>query len=463
MSFSKQDKPMQKRSFNERTITVQKTDISSTQPNKATKIDPAKTCPLHNKPHSLQNCKAFRYKVIEERKAFLKKNGICFKCCASTSHLAKDCKTSVKCQECDTTYHVTAMHPSTPSQAPKAPPTPQDDGGEAETNDTDTPVVSSSCTEVCGERQFGCSCTKICLAKIYPVSNVQKVINAYVIIDDQSNRSLAKPEFFNLYGIQTEPSSYQLRTCSGLAETSGRRAEGFMIESIDGKVAVPLPPLIECSDIPNNRSEIPTASAVLYQSHLRHIAKHIPELDVNAEILLLLGRDILRLHKVRQQINGPHNAPFAQRLDLVWVVIGDVCLGNSHKPVINNFKTTVLEGGRPSNFQPCTSYMQVKESLPKPTCVNKITEETLGKTVFDKTAKDNSPAPSIEDTLFMEKMDNEMYQDSNNTWVAPLPFKEPRPYLSNNKQEAGKGFETEPQNARTVFCIHGQDHSKWTC
>lgn len=71
-----------------------------------------------------------------------------------------------------------------------------------------------------------------------------------------------------------------------------------------------LPPLIECHEIPNNRSEIPTPTAVLHQPHLRHIAKHIPELDPDAEILLLLGRDVIRAHKVRQQVNGPHNAPF---------------------------------------------------------------------------------------------------------------------------------------------------------
>ncbi len=102
----------------------------------------------------------------------------------------------------------------------------------------------------------------------------------------------------------------------------------------------------------NNRSEIPTPSAVLYQPHLRHIAKHIPELEPETEILLLLGRDVIRAHKVRQQVNGPINVPFAQRMDLGWVVIGEVCLCNVHRPMVNTFKTNVLEGGRHSIFQP---------------------------------------------------------------------------------------------------------------
>ncbi|GAA6095626.1 uncharacterized protein LOC113637472 [Tachysurus ichikawai] len=134
-------------------------------------------------------------------------------------------------------------------------------------------------------------------------------IKAYVILDDQSNHSLARPEFFEQFNVESEQFSHHLRICSGIIETSGKKAEGFQIESLDGKVLIFLPQLIECHEIMNNRSEIPTPSAVLYQPHLLHTAKPIPKLEPEAEILLLLGRDMIIAH-------GPNNAPFAQRLDL---------------------------------------------------------------------------------------------------------------------------------------------------
>lgn len=56
------------------------------------------------------------------------------------------------------------------------------------------------------------------------------------------------------------------------------------------------------------------------------IAHLIPELDPDAQILLLLGQDVLQVHKVRYQFNGPNNTPYAPKLDLGWVVIGEVCL-----------------------------------------------------------------------------------------------------------------------------------------
>ena len=434
----KPERPALKK-FNDRNLSVNKTDVAAIKINKRTNVDPTKICPVHDKPHSLQDCRAFRNKPLDERKAFLKEKGICFRCCASTSHLAKDCKSTVKCQECDRNYHVTVMHPGRPLQFPKAPSPSTENGGEGET-EANPADVNSSCTKVCGEGQWSRSCAKICLIKVYPKDARHKAVNAYVIMDDQSNRSLAKPEFFNLFDVEGKPFPYRLRTCSGLVETSGRRAEGFQVESLDGKVVITLPSLIECSEIPNNRSEIPTPCAVLQQPHLQHIAKHLPELDPKAEILLLLGRDILRAHKVRQQVNGPHNAPFAQRLDLGWVVVGEVCLGNVHKPTVNSYKTNALEGGRYSIFQPCTGYMHVKGMQDNINQAAKATEETLGKTVFNRTDHDNRPAPSIEDTIFLDMMDANVYRNKENSWIAPLPFRESRQRLPNNREQAVSRF-----------------------
>lgn len=51
--------------------------------------------------------------------------------------------------------------------------------------------------------------------------------------------------------------------------------------------------LIECNNILEDRDEIPTPEVTQYHSHLKPIAQSIPPLNPEAEILLLLGRDIL--------------------------------------------------------------------------------------------------------------------------------------------------------------------------
>ncbi|KAI7804924.1 hypothetical protein IRJ41_023810 [Triplophysa rosa] len=426
-------------------ISVHKTDVASTSSsiNKGVS-DLNKSCPIHGKPHPLKRCKAFRAKTLEERRAFLKEKGICFKCCGSTTHLAKDCPNAVKCLECDSTWHDSAMHPG-PAPQVKAPSTPPHNGGEEEESSIIKAVVNSSCTEVCGTGNIGWSCSKICLAKLYPKGQPDKAIKAYVILDDQSNRSLTKSSLFELFNIERKPYSYYLKTCSGIVETYGRRAEDFVVESLDGTTTIPLPPLIECNDIPNNRCEIPTPNAARHHPHLVKVAEHIPEVDPTAEILLLLGRDIIRVHKVRDQVNGPHNAPFAQRLDLGWVLVGEVCLGNAHKPTVNIFKTTVLDNGRPSLLKPCTSFLHIKEKVHQEARdrfseTRKSAEETLGQTVFSHTEQDHKLASSIEDDIFLKLMDKEVYRNESNSWVAPLPFKQPRQCLSNNREQAVRRF-----------------------
>ncbi len=96
----------------------------------------------------------------------------------------------------------------------------------------DMPVeseVSSACTEVCGDSQLPRSCSKVCLVKVFPEDHPEKAAKTYVILDDQSNRSLARPEFFDLFGITEYNVAYTLRTCAGTVETVGRLAQGYQV------------------------------------------------------------------------------------------------------------------------------------------------------------------------------------------------------------------------------------------
>lgn len=51
--------------------------------------------------------------------------------------------------------------------------------------------------------------------------------------------------------------------------------------------------------------------------------------------------------------------------------------------------------------------------------------------MFKRTKDDNQVAPSIQNASFIKIMDEGLRKDSNNSWVAPLPFKCPRQWLHN--------------------------------
>ncbi|KAI4874451.1 hypothetical protein NFI96_005580 [Prochilodus magdalenae] len=259
---------------------------------------------------------------------------------------------------------------------------------------------------------------KNCYEEVYPNTHSDAAVRMYAILDEQR-----------------------------IMETEGRQARGFVVEPVDGSVTLPLPPLIECNEIPNNRTEIPTPEVASSHAHLKHLSKHIPDLDPHAPILLLLGRDIIRAHKVRRQVNGPHNAPYAQKLDLGWVIVGDVCVGDVHKPpLVHSYYTNVLRNGRPSLFQPCPNSYTVKErycdteSLSHPLLHGpshaKGRQNSSGNDLFQTTKDDDTQAPSIEDLQFLCIMDNGVYKDKGNNWVAPLPFRAHRPRLPDNRAQA---------------------------
>ncbi|XP_072564870.1 uncharacterized protein, partial [Paramormyrops kingsleyae] len=431
-------------------IVVHKTEVGSLM--KGNDIvknteDLNKNCPLHKKPHPLRKCRGFRGKSLEQRKAFLKENSICFRCCSSTSHKAKDCRAAIQCSECDSNRHIAALHDGPAPWLSKEIVNPSTSHGGEEDQTSATSHATTTCTEVCGNGLSGRSCSKICLVNIYLEGQPERKIKAYVILDDQSNKSLARSTLFDMFGITDYASSYTLKTCSGVSDVIGRRAKGLVVESIDRKTCLSLPTLLECDELPDNRAEIPTPDAAAHQPHLKALASMIPAMDPNAQILILLGRDIIQVHKVLEQRNGPLGAPFAQRLALGWVIIGDVCLRGAHKPTsVHTFKTNILENGRPSCMTPCSSSMHIKEGYNSPPNLFPLhrkqqwapamLKDSTSDHIFYYTKDDDKLAPSMEDLAFLRIMEKEFHQDNVNSWVAPLPFRSPRQRLPNNRGQA---------------------------
>ncbi|XP_042073747.1 uncharacterized protein LOC121813867, partial [Haplochromis burtoni] len=119
----KRDKLGDGYSNNRRSVSVHKTNVIA-----ISEEGPDKCCPVYNKPHALQQCRSFREKPIQERKAILKQHNICFKCCASNKHVARDCQAEIKCSECNSDKHPTALHSDVP-RLPKALQPPASHGG----------------------------------------------------------------------------------------------------------------------------------------------------------------------------------------------------------------------------------------------------------------------------------------------------------------------------------------------
>jgi hypothetical protein len=302
--------------------------------------------------------------------------------------MAKDCKLPVKCTECESDKHLAALHVE---RKPKPKDPEEVQGGEQrngqqdgtdkmDKQQSDEPSrITTTCTEICGDKPGGRSCSKICLANIYVNQHPDRKVKAYVLIDDQSNCSLAKPQLFDVLNIDGESFPYTLRTCAGTMQIEGRHAKGLVIESLYGHKRQLLPTITECNAIPDNKDEIPTPDIAMAHPHLRPISDQIPEAQRDTDILLLIGRDVPPLHKVRESRNGRGNSPWAQRLDLGWVILGNTCLDGVHKPNGLSFKTHLLHNGRPSIFEPCSNVFHVDKATSAHTDSHESIKNSVGK------------------------------------------------------------------------------------
>lgn len=138
--------------------------------------------------------------------------------------------------------------------------------------------MTSKCTEIFGHSTTSRSCSKICLVRVYPAGQTEKALKMYAVLDEQSNRSLAKTAFFDHFNINGPLEPYTLKTGSGVMEATGRHASNFVVESLDVKRTLSLPTLIECDMIPDDRTEIPSPAVAYYYPHLKAIANKIPEI-----------------------------------------------------------------------------------------------------------------------------------------------------------------------------------------
>ncbi|CAG2239173.1 unnamed protein product [Mytilus edulis] len=222
---------------------------------------------------------------IVDRRALLKKNGLCFKCCVGR-HIFRNCDKNVLCSECKSTDHTAAMHIYASQDRVQKPNNSQ--GGESS--------VNSKCTQICGNTFAGKSCAKIVLVNVRHTTMDKQPISIYSIIDEQSNCSLARKELLDYFEVNTEPEQYSLASCSGQ--------------------------------------------------------------------FTMTGRDAVEAHHILEQRLGSHNQPFAQKLKIGWVIVGETCLDGAHYPsTVNAMKTFVQQDGRPSILEPCDNSIHISEKL----------------------------------------------------------------------------------------------------
>lgn len=137
-------------------------------------------------------------------------------------------------------------------------------------------------------------------------------------------------------GIQGPTHPYTLMTCAGIGE-AGRREYGYIVESVDGKVYIPLPMLVECNNMPSNQDEISISMLFIRNTWGQlHIKYHLWIITLK----YFSGLD--KLSCSFKRCAGSWMVP------LGWLTVGVVCRVNAHKPnEVSALKTCILSAYLP--------------------------------------------------------------------------------------------------------------------
>ncbi|XP_059806445.1 intersectin-2-like [Hypanus sabinus] len=142
-----------------------------------------------------------------------------------------------------------------------APSPPQQDGGEGEVHSRTT-IVSSNCTEVCGQTQSSRSCSEICLTEVYP-KEAQQDITKRKVTDETLGQSVF---------VQTEHGNKLAQSAQDTISLKPKDTKVFRDEANNG--VAPLPIREPCQRSPDNKEQ-----AVKRFTSLRKTRKREPEIQ----------------------------------------------------------------------------------------------------------------------------------------------------------------------------------------
>ncbi|CAB4032293.1 Hypothetical predicted protein, partial [Paramuricea clavata] len=125
--------------------------------------------------------------------------------------------------------------------------------------------------------------------------------------------------------------------------------------------------------------------------------------------------------KPREVVNGKDDEPWAERYDLGWTIIGDVCKGPEGNDSDETFKINRIV---------IRDNATTKE-IYTPSDVQRMMELDYSER---KAEREDNTIYSVEDRKFLQILEEGIKKDTDGRWEMPLPFRDKTPlHLPDNR------------------------------
>ncbi|XP_054607429.2 uncharacterized protein [Nothobranchius furzeri] len=378
--------------------------------------------------HVLHKCRRLTARPVADRVKFIQGEKLCFGC-LSPGHQSKNCSNRMVCDTCSK-RHPTCLHEDRSKQ--------QENDGTSCIKERTLQSLQDTIQETTSNRVVhdGNSAQTSAIVPVYASmpGNSNKEVLVYALLDSQSDSSFILEEVVDALDVNAEPVKLKLSTMSS-KETivPCKRIKGLQIRGLSSSKKITVPTVYTREFIPANRTHIPTSETARAWPHLEHLAEHIAP-PKNCEIGLLIGYNCPQALMPREVVCGEDNQPFAQKTDVGWSIVsyGDPsenysdAIGVSHRIIV---RQVIPEPKVTSNLKSNVHYVfktRIKE-LTAPEDVLKVLESDFSERLGEEANL------SQEDLQFLTKMKEEIRHKEDGHLEMPLPFKQSRPELPNNK------------------------------
>ncbi|XP_046145685.1 uncharacterized protein LOC123989002 [Osmia bicornis bicornis] len=272
----------------------------------------ATVCQACQASHFLQSCPTYLAKTLEQRKAFVTQQRLCFNCLGS--HHRKSCRSTRRCVTCKARHHSTLHEASKPvvTTTPSKPEQPPS-----------TELVSAPTTSHLAAHH-GRMLLATALVKVSSPGGDVCVVRA--LLDQGSEVSFATESLAQQLSLPRRQANVPVSGIGAGRTVVTRGSSTFKISSLKD------PPF----DLEVNALILPKLTDyvvdrqlnVAYLPHLHGIQLADPDPSRPRRIDLILGVEVYNAVLLPEVIRGPPHTPIAQRTHLGWIVSGPT----SHQP-----------------------------------------------------------------------------------------------------------------------------------
>ncbi|XP_063830205.1 uncharacterized protein LOC135079477 [Ostrinia nubilalis] len=348
---------------------------------------PKEGCVLCGEDHYVYKCQGFIQMSIQDKKAFIEKNNLCFNCMIP-NHAVKQCKQKSRCRICGKRHH-TLIHTEYHNNKPPENNERQDNStqGYKETQNTQTKERENIATHYAMEAGVQHT-TNILLATalVKVTAENGRTLQLRALIDQGSEGSFI-----------TEKAAQDLGLKKQYDRTFKLPVKAYVLRSLTRL--------------------LPSRQVDMQWKHIQGLQLADPHYGTPASIDLLLGAEVYSNIILEGVKPGSHNTPLAQNTRLGWILSGEINLTYA-----NDSKHNVIN-------------MHISTHQEDNDILQKFWELESGDTYKNK--KQLTEEEQKCETIFEETYT----RDSKGRYIVEIPFKQKNLDYGNTKQIAEKRLE----------------------